>query len=169
MLMKKLMILCCLLVACKTRKVATDIIQTSSSTTTEQSSQVRNVDSTKTVDKSTSQTNSLKTSENSAQGEIDSIKIKGTTTLIYPTKGKPFKYTADITQHKSIDNKNDIKTSNTKSLDSAGSFKQKVKQDSTHKTKVTEATGSGTIWATYIGIGIGLALLLAVFLYFRKK
>ena len=155
--------------ACKTRKVQTDIIKTSKSTDTEQTSRVQSIDTGRVIDRSHSQSTSLKTAENTADGEIDSIVTTGKKTVIYPTKGKPFKYTGSTNQTKTKNKQNDINISNGKSLDSAGSFKQKIKQDSTHKTKVTDAKGSGTVWATYVGIGIGLALLLAVFLYFRKK
>lgn len=159
------------LTACKTRKVQTDITSTSKSTNTEQNSQVRRVDTNKTVDKSIEQSNSLKTAENTSttEFEADSIVQKGDRTIIYP-KG-PIKTisTGHSTTTKNKTKQNDIETTSNKSLDSSGTFKQAVKQDSTHKAKIVDAKGSGTVLAMWIGGGIALALILAVVLYSVRK
>lgn len=157
--------------ACKTRKVQTDITKTTKSTDTEQTSQVHSADTSRTIDKTSEQSTSLKQAENTSEGEIDSIVTKGAKTVIYPTKGKPFKYTGSTKQSKTKNKQNDINTSVGKSLDSAGSFKQKTKQDSTHKAKIVDAKGSGTTWATWIPIVGGLViafLLFLVYRYFKK-
>lgn len=165
----EIFLMVCIMVcaACKTRKVQTDITKTSKSTDTEQTSQVHSRDSSATVDKSTSQSNSLKTTENTAEGEIDSIVTTGKKTVVYPTKGKPFKLTGNRSANKTKNTQNDIKSTASKSLDSSGTFKQKIKQDSTHKAKIVDAKGSGTTWATWIPIVGGLVLAFALFLVYR--
>lgn len=170
----KTLLMVCIIVcaACKTRKVQTDITSTSKSTDTEQTSHIHSRDSVATVDKSTSQSNSLKTAENTASGEIDSIVTNGKKTVIYPTKGKPFNYTGKTSRSSTKTKQKDVTTTGTKSLDSAGTFKQTTKQDSTHKAKITDAKGSGTTWATYVGAGVGLGILLLIYLiyrYFKNK
>lgn len=163
-----LMICIIICAACKTRKVQTDTTTSKKNTDTEQTSQVHARDSVATVDKSTSQTNSLKTAENTVTGEIDSIVTVGDKTVVYPTKGKPWNYTGKTTSHTKKQKQNDVKTSNVKSVDSAGTFKQNTEQSDAHKTKITDAKTAGTTWATYIGIGIALALILFIYLKFKK-
>lgn len=155
--------------ACKTRKVQTDITKTSKSTDTEQESQVRSVDTSRTIDKTSEQSISLREAENSSvtEFEADSIVQKGDYTVIYP-KGKiKSTTTGHVKTTKTQSKQNDINTSTGKSLDSAGTFKQKIKQDSTHKAKIVDAKGSGTTWATWIPIVAGLVLAFALFLVYR--
>jgi hypothetical protein len=163
--------------ACKTRKVQTDITKNTKSSNTEQTSYIQASDSSKTIDKSTEQTNSLKTAENTStettEFQADSIVQKGDRTIIYP-KG-PVKTIITKTGTKKSSQQttkqNNIENTNAKSLDSSGTFKQEIKQDSSRKTKVIDAKGNGTTWATWVPIMIGLVLAFGLFLayrYFKK-
>src|SRR3954464_6127522 len=98
--------------ACKTRKVSTDITQTSKTTVTAQQSQVYKADSASTIDKSASSKQSLTEAKDTSVTEldIDSIVTSNGKTIVYP-KG-PVKITkiSSVKKQSTATRQNNIQT-----------------------------------------------------------
>lgn len=151
------------ILGCKTRKVATENTQVHTSTTTEATAHAQRKDSISIRDNTTRKDFGATT----ATIEADSIVSTPGKTVIYPIKGKPFVYHA--TTGSTVDN--NIITNHSQIVDSVGVKKQVLVSDSTHKTRVVDAKGSGTVFAYTMPIVAGAVLLLAFlgWLYFRQK
>lgn len=177
-----LIILLSLFCACKTHKVATQTSTVSTSSSVAVNKAIYDSLSTKSIDTSKSTTSSVTeaktTSSKDATLEVDSIvqtKSNGAVKIvIYPTKGKPIHYqslnTDNSTSKTDVADKKGIyieKTGvGTLTLDSVAT----INRDSTGKTKATEAIGSGTTYAKWIGIAILVfAVLMAIVIYLRTK
>lgn len=175
-----LIIILALFCACKTRKVATQTSTVSTLSSVAVNKAVYASSSTKSIDTSKSTTSSITeaktTSSKDATLEVDSIvqtKSNGAVkTVIYPTKGKPIHYqalntdnntsTTNIAKYAGLSAEQT--TIDSKTFDSTST----TKRDSTGKTKATEAIGSGTTYAKWIGIAILVfAVLMAVVIYLR--
>lgn len=177
-----LIILLTLFCACKTRKVATQTSTVSTLSSVAVNKDVYDSLRTKLIDtskyKSLYVTEAKTTSSKDATLEVDSIvqtKSNGAVkTVIYPTKGKPIHYqslnTDNSTSKTDVTNKKGISIETTGVgtliLDSIAT----TTRDSARKTKATEAIGSGTTYAKWIGIAILVfAVLMAIVIYLRTK
>lgn len=167
-------------VACKTRKVTTDKTQVTKSTVSDQQTEVHMADSSKLIDttgkvkKSHTEANNSNTSDTEfkADSAITTIHPDGTTKTKFYINGSVKTHSQSSgtkTTSKKETTKNGITQTTGSKSDSSSGKHEETKVDSSKFHKDTSAKGSGAVWATYVGIGVGLALLLGVFLYFRKK
>lgn len=177
-----IILLLTLFCACKTRKVSTQTSTVSQSSSVAVNKTITDSSSTKSIDTSKTVTSSVteaKTSQSKdamlyADSIVQTKNTAGTKTVIYPTKGTPltyrfkdsgqFKVTDSSKWHAGVSIRDDRVIQF--NLDSTAT----TKRDSTGKTKNTEAVGSGTTYAKWVGIAILVfAILMAVVIYLRSK
>lgn len=162
---------------CKTRKVNLQTSTVSKEASTASNTTVKSTDSTKSIDNTVKQEH---TSTTLKQADLDSTELEADSivitkqpngvkkTTVYLKPGSKVKHQSNSDLDQTIDNtvNTAYATSVTKvsTLDSSVNKKSLTKSDSTGKAKVTDAVGSGSVWATAVPIVGGIVLIVIALL-----